>query len=330
MLSHYILWLPTLVQEEPKILKEAITKVPAVKYALGIAGVAAATSLVIGFLRDYRVAVFGPIIMLFLMVVLAIFARNEKSPHTFSWSPASVLTWSSLVLTIATGTFLLTTFFFSWPRSIDTYFESKVDPVKINEMTTSLNMGYYDIAERYANDILNKDKKNSKALSVKACVAFYKGDYRNAVHFFSAARDADPSHTTYTRNLALSYTELGFYDKAIELFKSIQDETEDWSYETGRVYLYADRYNEALKLLQTVSTSFKGGRARILEAAALAGIAREEGDANRKGELLNRARTALAEGRKTNPAYWNDKLYSGVKDVHENYTKAKQLLEDLL
>ena len=52
------------------ILKDARESVPAVKFASGIAAVVA---IVVGFQLDYRIAIFGSVIVLGLMFVLVIF-----------------------------------------------------------------------------------------------------------------------------------------------------------------------------------------------------------------------------------------------------------------
>lgn len=57
------------------ILKQAINKVPALKFALGIAGIAPAIAIIKTLVTDLRVAVFGIVVMLFLMSVLRIFAK---------------------------------------------------------------------------------------------------------------------------------------------------------------------------------------------------------------------------------------------------------------
>ena len=49
-------------------LKEAIRAVPAVKYAMGVGGVAAVVAIVAGLKIDYRVAVFGTVILVPLEV----------------------------------------------------------------------------------------------------------------------------------------------------------------------------------------------------------------------------------------------------------------------
>ena len=56
-------------------LREAITAVPAVKYALGVGGIVAAIAIIFTFGIDARIAVIGTIVMLLIMSVLVIFAR---------------------------------------------------------------------------------------------------------------------------------------------------------------------------------------------------------------------------------------------------------------
>jgi hypothetical protein len=52
------------------VLRQAVKAVPAVRYALGIAGIFAVIAIVQGFRIDLRIAVFGAIIMLVLMTLL--------------------------------------------------------------------------------------------------------------------------------------------------------------------------------------------------------------------------------------------------------------------
>jgi hypothetical protein len=104
-----------------ELLREAISAVPAVRYALGVAGIAAAVTIVAGFSTDYRVAVFGTVIMLGLMFGLV----------SFSWfatnSPASIkplaltLAWTFVLLISATAFFIFTSVFISWPQPLQTY-----------------------------------------------------------------------------------------------------------------------------------------------------------------------------------------------------------------
>ena len=106
-----------------RILKEAIKAVPAVKYALGIAGVASVIAIVAGFKIDYRIAVFGTIIMIALMLLLLIFSNAASPGNKRSLRlPSMVLTWSFLLLIIFSTTLLATSFFFSWPQELGLYF----------------------------------------------------------------------------------------------------------------------------------------------------------------------------------------------------------------
>jgi hypothetical protein len=97
-----------------EILKSAIKAVPAVKYALGIAGIIAAIAIIKGFKVDFRIAIFGVVIMFVLMTVLVIFARIAATSTGFL-APTKVFTWFSLFLTMATATALFTSVFFKWP-----------------------------------------------------------------------------------------------------------------------------------------------------------------------------------------------------------------------
>ncbi|MET0646070.1 MAG: toll/interleukin-1 receptor domain-containing protein [Pyrinomonadaceae bacterium] len=99
------------------LLREAIKAVPAVKYALGVAGIASVISIIAGFNVDFSVAVLGTVIMFALMTVLVIFSSLARS--TSSLKPlALTLAWSFLVLTIATSVLILLGFFIHWPRPL--------------------------------------------------------------------------------------------------------------------------------------------------------------------------------------------------------------------
>ncbi len=113
-------WNPLKLARE--FLREAVEAVPAVKYALAVGGVASVVAIVIGRFGlglDPRVAVIGAVVMIILMVVMLIFARGtDAAGETFRW-PILVLTWSVLVLFIATSGCLFTSVFFKWPLNLN-------------------------------------------------------------------------------------------------------------------------------------------------------------------------------------------------------------------
>lgn len=115
------------------VLRDAQKSVPAVKYAAGISGVAAVVAIIAGFQLDYRIAVFGTIIVLGLMFVLVIL--SSLVAHTGSSLIALSLfaAWSFMLLTIAASLFLLTSYFFSWPKSIDSYITNVTQNISQDE-----------------------------------------------------------------------------------------------------------------------------------------------------------------------------------------------------
>src|SRR5216683_4875796 len=98
----------------PTILREAIRAVPAVKFALGVAGIAAAVAIVYGLIGDPRVAVFGIILMFGLMTVLVVFSNFARTSHKSTVLPL-LLGWTFVILTIATSILLFTSVFFNSP-----------------------------------------------------------------------------------------------------------------------------------------------------------------------------------------------------------------------
>ena len=104
-----------------RILKEAIKAVPAVKYALGVAGIAVVVALVAGFGIDYRVAVLGISIMLVLMFALVLFSRFSKYGPKDVRPLAFTLAWASVFLIIGVALLLFTSFFFRWPLNLEQY-----------------------------------------------------------------------------------------------------------------------------------------------------------------------------------------------------------------
>jgi hypothetical protein len=91
-------------------LREAITAVPSVKYALGVGGVAAVISIVAGFL-DLRVALVGIPICFVLMVILVVFSHLAGNSSNLVQAAAVVLIWFSVVaMILVTAAFALTFF----------------------------------------------------------------------------------------------------------------------------------------------------------------------------------------------------------------------------
>jgi len=101
-----------------RILQEAIKAVPAVKYALGVAGVASAVALVYSFGISPKVALLGTVVMFLLMTILVVFARLTSLATGSFQLLALVLAWFSLLLLMAVSTLLVSCVFFRKPLDL--------------------------------------------------------------------------------------------------------------------------------------------------------------------------------------------------------------------
>ena len=101
-----------------EVFREAIRAVPAVKYALGVAGLLSVVAITKAFGLNAPTAVAGTIITLVLMVALLVFARLTANPRGYFKWPALIFMWASLVLVLATASLLFLSAFFRWPIDI--------------------------------------------------------------------------------------------------------------------------------------------------------------------------------------------------------------------
>jgi hypothetical protein len=96
-----------------KVIREAIRRVPQLRWALGIAGIIAIIALVKTFQLSLQVAVLGSVVMLVLMVALMVFAGiSLNKPMT---TLALVFTWFSMILVMAVALTLFLGVFVGWP-----------------------------------------------------------------------------------------------------------------------------------------------------------------------------------------------------------------------
>jgi hypothetical protein len=99
-----------------QVLREAIKAVPAVRYALGVAGIAAAVAVIRSLVVGSPTAIALEIVGTFIgMTALVVFARLSALPHAQLKYPAIVLAWFSVALLIAISVTTLTSAVFHWP-----------------------------------------------------------------------------------------------------------------------------------------------------------------------------------------------------------------------
>ena len=82
------------------------------------------------------------------------------------------------------------------------------------------------------------------------------------------------------------------------------------------------------KHLEGVSADYWHGASRILEAAALAGLAENATDKGEKASLIETATEKLRRGYNIDTAYWDD-IFAGGHDKHLGYTKPLEILKKM-
>jgi hypothetical protein len=103
------------------VLQTAINKVPAVKYALAVAGVAAAGAIVVKFL-DYQQASIIIIAGVFIaMILMFIFAKMVTGPNPKTTIPGLILLYSVLFFFVIFLGFTVTAFALGWPPAWVTF-----------------------------------------------------------------------------------------------------------------------------------------------------------------------------------------------------------------
>lgn len=94
-------------------IQEGISAFPQARVALGVAAVAAAAALAVGFFESPLVAGAAVCVMLVLMVLLRLFSRA----HVVGPGPSIVFTWFCLLLFMGVSVLLVSSVFFSEPRA---------------------------------------------------------------------------------------------------------------------------------------------------------------------------------------------------------------------
>jgi hypothetical protein len=97
------------------VIRAAIAAVPFTKYALGLAGFAAAASIAMRFLGSPAATLIAVAVTLSGSLILLVFANLARAkPKTFL-RPAQFVMWATLILFVATLALLFTSFFFGQP-----------------------------------------------------------------------------------------------------------------------------------------------------------------------------------------------------------------------
>lgn len=101
------------------ILREAIAHVPAVRYAMGVGGIAAVVAIILTWWKDEpQSAILGGLIVFGAMVVLVIFATLARTGSRVLRPLALSLAWTFLTITISVAGLFVSCAFFDRPKSL--------------------------------------------------------------------------------------------------------------------------------------------------------------------------------------------------------------------
>jgi hypothetical protein len=117
-----------------RIIREGTKAVPAVKYALGVAAIVAVVALVVSFKIDLRVALWGSIVLMALMIFLVLFAKlAATAPGEFK-APVKIMMWFFALLFIVICSLLTTSVFIKFPVDLQ-YLLRSADKTSLSAAT---------------------------------------------------------------------------------------------------------------------------------------------------------------------------------------------------
>lgn len=216
-----------------KLLREAIAAVPAVKYALGVGGIAAVISIVLsGLGLDTKTAIVGTLILLVLMVVLVVFSRLTKLVAALYW-PALVLCWAFLLLTITSAGLFAAAFFFDVPKPIKCLFtggpcaangqDDEKLPVALSEkfrrVEALLGRELPGEAVRLADETTRLAPSNAEAWYLLGRARYDLVRYDEALQAFDKARNLDPSEARYHHAIGSTLAQIGRHREAMPYYE---------------------------------------------------------------------------------------------------------------
>ena len=98
-------------------LRKATVAVPQLKYAMAIIGVAAVVAIVLSWIADPRIAIFGILITIALMYILAIFAQSVGSLPGLRWL-TGFIAWSVAIVFVSALMLLVTSYSLGKPQKL--------------------------------------------------------------------------------------------------------------------------------------------------------------------------------------------------------------------
>jgi hypothetical protein len=250
------------------MLREAVRQVPALRYAIGVGGIAAVVAIVLtAWKLEPQTAILGGLTVLVAMVILVVFAALSKTGPRVLRPLALSLAWAFLVLTVAVAMLFVSCAFFDQPKKLQCLWVEDGDCGKSPRQL--VNRADAVLSQLYAGQF---DKVyDSFAETVRISIPF--ANYRAMI----AKMMAQPRGGPLRHKLKTAKEQAGYY---YVLFEAEFDEMSTW-YE-GITFVRTPKGWELFAIsIQPSSWSTAAGNARVLPDA----------DPN---QLLSRAASASA------------------------------------
>jgi hypothetical protein len=312
------------------LAQTAIKQVPAVKYAFGLAGIAACGAIIALILGPTK----GGITLLALTfigaILLFVFARLAVSRDPQVYAAGLVMVWA----VVAFFTFFLvittTAFVKAWPQPWADFLgistgkeEAEVCREKVKVLWIQFNNPDLQYGDALATAESVKNCDPFQYYSVRGAIAFYTADYFGAVAEFEAAHKIKPADDVIARNLGDSYVEAGRLGDAVQAYQGMTNKNVLWNYKMARVKYYQGSLDEALSMARTVPSDLADdgnllGRARILEAAILIEQAKRQNPAP-SAAALEDAHDEFEKGVELDRSQWARIFKSTHRTKYESF-----------
>lgn len=334
------------------ILQTARQAVPAVDYALGAAGIAAAASIILYFVGRGPAAfiilggTFGAMILLFVFAAIVKSGKDHGAGTFLIWV---VVTFFTVFLI-----FTITAFVFgvpaAWARVLGIAPSSpsnwSFSNCQQEEGIALADFNQNPTNTSHAQSLI--DCKNPMGYTLKGEKDFYIGKYADAEQNFVLALQNFPAEATpaasrdaWQSNLANTYIETGKNDDALKILGSLVDKNpteDDYRLSRGQAELYKAKfdptyYRRAVETLSSVNPNIfsrteRDGRVQILLASAKFGQSRSVSNSDQAKELQDDGTKDWCAALNRQPL-WVDYLKGSKSYPWASLTEEKRLLADL-
>jgi hypothetical protein len=323
-----------------RLANDASRKVPAVKYAFGLAGIAACGAIIALVLGTTKSALVILALTFIGSVLLFVFAKLSTSSNQSVFLAGSVLVWA--VVGFFTFFLMITTTAFvgAWPQPWADFLgispnhrEAELCTERVNVMWTQ----FFNPNNQYSDALKTADQVATCApfqfYTLKGSIAFYTGDYFGAVAAFEAAHKIEPTDDPITRNLGDSYVEVGRLNDAFAAYSAVKNKNALWNYKMARLKYHQGQQDDALVLIKTVPSDLSEdggllGRPRILEASILLERAKMASEA--KADALVDARDKFKNGVEFDRQQWEHIFKVNHRTKYETFDKQFETLKPYL